>query len=348
MGSPSFTISLQDFYTPLQPRSMTFFHQNVETRRTMTDTGRFHSHKRSDSTATLRVIEEAQSSVVATNLSLFVAFDKKGGWIRIADSAAGELELCDTQGGSPSSPLSSSASLPHTRDSLMVSPMRGKGRQTSEAYNASWRWVSPVHCELPIPGQFTDIRQKVYLFTRGRTTHVVPCPLPADSSFQPPLHILTWRSTPQHIAVRVCEPSTPYGAHPVQPFLQVIGFGENGVEVQETTLSFLSAGKGKGKAMAVEAVRAEGEFGGETGFLCMGGHWDQTHRLFNSGLSRNLSTRSSLSMASFDTMASDELRIKLKGEEGVYGWVRKGAADWRVFWVGGTPTYSTNSFNPGD
>lgn len=286
--------------------------------------------------------------MVVTNLSIFVVFDKRGGWIRISDSAVGELELGDAHVVSPNSPPLSTISLPHAKDSLLVSPMRTKGRHSSEAYNSSWKWVAPVRCELPVPGEQTDLRQKVYLFTRGRTTHIVPFPLPADSSLQVPLHVLTWRSTPRQVAVRVCEPSSPYGAHPVPPFLQVIGFGEQGLEVQETALSFLSVGKGKGKATLIKVVRADGDFDGETGFLCMGGHWDQTHRLFNSGLSRNLSTRSGLSMTSFDSLASDELRIKLKSEEGVYGWVRKGVADWRVFWVGGTPTHNANSVNLGD
>jgi hypothetical protein len=39
---------------------------------------------------------------------------------------------------------------------------------------------------------------------------------------------------------------------------------------------------------------------------------------------------------SFGSVDSEEMGEKMRREEGVYGWCRKGMADWRVFWVGGS------------
>ena len=41
------------------------------------------------------------------------------------------------------------------------------------------------------------------------------------------------------------------------------------------------------------------------------------------------------SSQSFDSMESQEVAAKLRREQGIYGWCRKGVADWRVFWLGG-------------
>jgi hypothetical protein len=121
-----------------------------------------------------------------------------------------------------------------------------------------------------------------------------------------------------------------------QPFLQLIAFGEDGVEVQEISMSFLYD-NGKGKARAEDSVvRSQMDLGGDTGFLCCGGRWDRWDRLFGPGaLSRSQSDASCVSGISTETLASEDTNATKRLEEGVYGWCRKGAQDWRVFWLGG-------------
>ena len=248
-----------------------------------------------------------------THLSLFVVFDKKAGWIRLADSAAGELELYDI------------CQLQHHGDSFKPS----RSRISMEGSHMSAKWIPPIHCELPRPDD-PHVTTPVYLLTCGKQTHIVPSPLRC-SSIQPPLCVLAWKWTPISIAARTCEPTTN-SEHPF-PFLQVIAFsGGSGVEVLEISLSFLA----KGKQKAVEPIRAEEDLGGDVGLLCLGGHWDASdHRFLLSpqNVARSTSTSSGMSM---DSVESAVLKDKLKKEEGVYGWYRKGVEDWRVFWLGGS------------
>ncbi|KAF5387603.1 hypothetical protein D9615_000730 [Tricholomella constricta] len=326
---------VKDFYTPLQPRSITFFQQSVQDAgRSPSDVGTSRhyqsQHRRSDSANTLRSVSDgfraSTSSTTlnyGTHLSLFVVFDKKAGWIRLADSAVGEMELHDV-GGAHSHRASD---MPSTGSLL-------KSRMSLEAHHLS-RWIAPVRCTLPVPNK-PGVTRDVHLITRGKHTHIVPCPLPVCPSSYPPLFATTWRSTPTSVSARVCQPSPDCGYS--LPFLQIIALGENGVEVQEVSLSFL--GKGKGKAQHIqEPLRAEEDLGGDSGFLCVGGHWDQSHHLFHrQQLSRSYSTTSAISATSFTSMESEDLLDKMKKEEGVYAWCRKGLEDWRVFWIGGSLT----------
>ncbi|KAG6872237.1 hypothetical protein C0993_002277 [Termitomyces sp. T159_Od127] len=176
--------------------------------------------------------------------------------------------------------------------------------------------------------------REIILVTRGTNTHIAPSPLPIGVSSYSPLEVVTWRSPPTSIAARVSTQSDSY-----PPFLQLIGLGsENGIEVQEIPLSFL--GNGKTNAMYVEENRkAEEDLGGDSGFLCLGGHWDQSHHLFHlQRFGRSLTASSALSANSFNSMETEELLEKMKKEQGVYVWCRKGLEDWRVFWVGGPLT----------
>lgn len=143
----------------------------------------------------------------------------------------------------------------------------------------------------------------------------------------------------------------------IPPYLQLVSMCEDGIEVQEIPLSFLSLGKGKGKATApsVESIWTEEDVGGSTGFLCHGGHWDayseyseygmegfggttpgfgprfQAH--LAGGVSRSLSTASDMS---FNSLQTEDIALRLKQEQGIYGWCRRGVSDYRVFWVGGS------------
>ncbi|KAG5648735.1 hypothetical protein DXG03_000082 [Asterophora parasitica] len=281
---------VKDFYTPLQPRSISFFQQSVqEVGRSPWDVGtprQLHTpHRRSNSSSTLRASSDSflastSSSFTTlnygTHLSLFVVFEKKAGWIRLADSAVGEMELYIV-GGSNTHRAS---------DTSSTSSLRNK------------------------PGVARD----VHLITRGKLTHILPSPLPVGVSSYPPLFVASWRS--------------------------MIALSEHGVEVQEVPLSFLSKGKGKGKSRHSEdPLWAEEDFGGDVGFLCSGGHWDQSHHLFHrQRLSRSYSTTSTISANSFTSMESGDVLDKMKKEEGVYAWRREGLEDWRVFWIGGPLT----------
>jgi len=114
--------------------------------------------------------------------------------------------------------------------------------------------------------------------------------------------------------------------------LQIIAFGEDGVEVQEIPLHSLSERKGKGRA--VPPVHAVADFlGGEAAPLCNGGHW---HLQQGVDLARFNSVTSYATATSFDTYETDDIAARFRAEQGIYGWVRKGISDWRVFWLGGT------------
>ncbi|KAK0207002.1 hypothetical protein DFS33DRAFT_1255800 [Desarmillaria ectypa] len=321
---------VKDFYTPLTPRSITFFQQVVhEAARSPSDTGsssRFHhGHRRSDSSSTARgdraITPPNALLSYGTHLSIFVIFDKKAGWIRLADSAVGEVELYDDSAGSyHSRELNSSVNSRRSRYSLDVSSALGK-------------WIPPVQCEIPLPSSSKyPLTKKVHLLTRGKQTHILPCPVPTGTSTScPPLRVIIWKSPPTSVTPRICSNND---GDPPSRFLQLIALGEHGVEVQEMSVSFL--GKGKGKARADDVVYGEDDVGGDTGFLCVGGHWDQPLYPPYHPISRSASNASDISTESVNSMESGELLIKMKMEQGLYGWCRKGLEDWRVFWLGGS------------
>jgi hypothetical protein len=116
-----------------------------------------------------------------------------------------------------------------------------------------------------------------------------------------------------------------------RPLLQLVAFGENGLEIQEMPVSFMSI-KGKGRAFPDENVRAEEDLGGEAGFLSLGGNWDRLEQILGS---QHGPLPSAASVFSVDTMDSTDILERMRKEEGIYGWCRKGLEDWRVFWVGG-------------
>lgn len=279
----------------------------------------FTSHRRTDSAVTLRGIDSSRASTpcpildYGTHLSLFVIFDKKASWIRLVDSAVGEMEFFD-------------------RANEHSSPSSRKSRMTFDVAHPSPKWILPVQCTLPVPHR-PAMTKEIILITRGTNTHIAPSPLPIGVSSYSPLEVVTWRSPPTSISARVSMHGDS-SSH----FLQIIGLGgENGIEVHEVSLSFL--GNGKSNAMHEETRKAEEDLGGDSGLLCVGGHWDQSHHLFHrQRLSRSFTATSALSANSFTSMESEDLLEKMKREQGVYAWCRKGLEDWRVFWIGGPLT----------
>jgi hypothetical protein len=266
-----------------------------------------------------RSIKPIRSTVkYNTQLSLFVIFDKKAGAIRIADSVVGEVELANDG--------ALNADFSYTRELSSPSPVR-RSRVLDVQTLSKGRWVLPTRMDLPAVtfGHQQSLPRSVYFLTRGKQTHVLPSPLPAAIGNTPPLLCLTWESQPSSVTPRVCHP--PEDGAP--PFLQLVALGENGVEVQEVSLSFLNRGKGKGRIE--EPVRASLDI--SAGFLCTGGHW---HRSDHSQLKRSDTVASDVSGTSFGSLDADELASRLQTEQGIYGWCQKDLRDWRVFWVGGT------------
>ncbi|KAF9450172.1 hypothetical protein P691DRAFT_726586 [Macrolepiota fuliginosa MF-IS2] len=345
---------VKEFYTPMQPRNISFFQQTVqEVTRSVSDitgSGSGGRHKRADSTNTIRYDGFSRSppatampSIInyGPQLSLFVIFDKKAGWIRIADSAVGEMELPDDSYVSALNQNQGGGFL-SARDTLSATVAAGSHRvraRLSFEHAAPPKWILPARCELPIPAPTNSLEttRKVIFLTRGRKTHILPSPLPTNYATYPSLAIITWRSPPRHVTPRVCEPDNSNEPGDLPPFLQLVAFGEEGLEVQEMSLNFISRGKGKGKATYEEVVRAEDDVIGDCGYLAMGGHWDQVSRLMDpAGLERSNSSSSEMSSASYDSVGTSVIMSRLKREEGIYGWWKKGSGDFRVFWVGGS------------
>lgn len=329
-----FLISFQEFYTPITARSVTFVHQAVG-----------DPVSRSPSDASPRVLKRNTHHAKGLSighalpqyphqLSLFVVFEKKAGLIRIADSAVGEVELFDENKESSTFPLLSAAASSGSLNRRSRASWDGKGGFLRE-HKATW--VPPIKIVLPGPLNRPHFSQSMYLLTRGKYSHILPYPLPANLSAFPPHRTLTWSFPPSAVSVRVC---TPPSSESVPAFIQIIGFGEDGLEVHEipfTSISERKGSKGKSKASSSsntsdELIMAMTDAGGETGFLSTGGHW---HRAHCSDLSRGDSAMSCDSSATVENVPTDSSR-QMRAEEGAYGWVRRGVEDWRVFWVGGT------------
>ncbi|KAF9481871.1 hypothetical protein BDN70DRAFT_875843 [Pholiota conissans] len=329
---------VKEFYTPLQPRQLSFIQQLVTDLKSPLETsspGRFHhSHKRSDSGSTLKGVMNTTSSTIplsyGTHLSLFVVFDKKAGLIRLADSAVSEVELGEDGGPQPSGNIFPRDTFSST---ISASSLRQRARVSFDIRESLAKWLQPIRCELPITSQ-PGVTHPVHILTRGKRTHIVPCPLPPRSPHTPPLHAVFWKSHPKHVSARVifsnCDPLDE------PPMLQLVAFGESGVEVQEVGISFMN-NNGKGRAFPDEQLRGEEDVG-EAGFLCVGGNWDRLEQIYGGE-----PMSSGASAFSADSMDSTDIRSRMKKEEGIYGWCRKGLQDWRVFWVGGNPSANAPS-----
>ncbi|KAF8806229.1 hypothetical protein BYT27DRAFT_7102540 [Phlegmacium glaucopus] len=316
---------VKEFYTPLQARSVAFIQQALPdpAPRNLSEgaSRRSYSHRPSDSVGALRIVVNNSTSYstlsYGAHLSLFIAFDKKAVLIRLGDSAVGEVELADDDGAPQMSHISSRIS------TISTATLRTRARLSFDIRESIARWLVPVRCELPVPGQI-GITQPVYILTRGKRTHIVLCPFPTRSPPTPPLHALFWKCNPKYISPRVIHTKDDSIDEP--PLLQLVAFNDNGIEVQETTLTFLR-NKGKGRALPDDLIRAEEDLGGEAGFLAVGGNWDQLDNLYGSSTPG--------SGQSVESMDSVDLIARMRRDEGVYGWCRKGFNDWRVFWVGG-------------
>ncbi|KAI9467238.1 hypothetical protein BJY52DRAFT_56697 [Lactarius psammicola] len=347
---------VKEFYTPLLPRSIAFVYQSIQDNlsRSTSEASGFvrpaSQHLRASRGSMRQRPTSLLSTVLNPQLSLFIVFEKKVGLIRIINSAVGEVTLFEDANAHSSrdslSPSQSGLSARRSRTSL-------DGFGLAKDHRGSW--TLPAKLDLPAGGSTNTTPdmvdpwdapsaaaledappQSVYLLTRGKQTFVLPCPLPANLQVTAPLLTFSWRSHPTFVAPRVIEVEyggdgggpSPWAATvvPVVPrrMLQLTAFGEDGLEVQETPLSFSV----KEKARLEDPVVSEVVIG-ETGFLCGGGHW---HRPYDSPLGRSDSVRSGVS---FDSIATEEVISRLESDKGIYGWQRRGLEDWRIFWIGG-------------
>ncbi|KAG9317715.1 hypothetical protein JVU11DRAFT_1929 [Chiua virens] len=349
---------VKEFYTPVQPRTLVFVHQLVQDLTRVSSeassskqTGYGHSRGAStDSHYSHNNRVPISQLTYSAQMAIFVTFEKKAGVIRIADAAVSEVDLYDA--------ASSAGSFPSARDSLSVTSSLGSRRSRASIdfmafKEAKGTWILPSFVDLPVaqlPGGDVSSEKSVYVLTRGKNTHIVPAPLPAVIQSVPPILALVWSSSPSSVVARVCvlKPSSPASARThapkrpqgpfTSPFLQLIAFSEDGIEVQEIPVAAIysptagtgrdkdKSGKGKEKVALADPRRGQ-SFVGETGFLVAGGHW---HRLpaeiaagaaaLPVGLER---TDSVASGSSFGSAHTDEVVARLRAEAGVYGWLRK-------------------------
>lgn len=318
----------QEFYTPITARSLTFIQQAVQDgmSRSPSDVGprsRAHHPQLLRHSKGMSVGNQNGFGSYPAQLSLFVVFEKKAGIIRINDAAVGEVELYDDGFGS----------IPH-----MLSPLAGPSG-LSRRSRSSWdgkgfvkdtkpAWVAPFKVDLCEPNPRAALAQSMYILTRGKQSHVLPNPLPANLSLAPPFRILQWSFAPSQVCARVCRPDD--GA---APFIDFVAFGEDGIEAQELNLSCLS--QRKGKSREVEPARTLTDVGGAgTGMLVPGGLWHKSpHSDLSPGGYGDADSDSDLSY--------EEILDHWHAQRGIYAWVRKGSEDWRVIWLGGTGSSSS-------
>lgn len=290
----------QEFYAPVQPRGLSFVRQHVQ------ETAVLRSISNSSQRSSIVPEDERRfnlrnsldvprdhgrpvSPVIdyGAQPSLFVVFEKKAGLIRLNDSFVGEVELSDETLTSP----------------IGTSPRRSFVREHKAL------WLPPIFADIPtLTGSMPT-----YLLTRGKQTHIVKAPLSIPLSATPPLAVVNWRNLPSQISHRVCSP------YREPPYLQLVGFGQSGIEVQEIPLTYIYGGKGKAKR--TEPICAQIDIGGDVGFLCRGGQWNKT-------LSSLFRSDSFMSYNSSGTIRRE------MDEKGFYGWLRRDLEDWRVFWIG--------------
>jgi len=247
----------------------------------------------------------------------------------MSDASVADVELGDD--GPPPS-LSTGASLMPTPS--VSSTISRRNRSSWDGFGfikEKPTWTLPTQVELSsMPST------SVYLLTRSKKTHIIPSPLPADLANTSSFRILTWASAPRHVEARVCRPYA-HAQETRPPFLQLIAFGEDGIEVQEVNLGQLTVRRGKGKGADTTPIHAISDIlSGETAPLCLGGYWHRPVYPDQSDLYRTDSMMSYMSASSCDSTDTEELVAKFMSERGIYGWVRKGHSDWRIFWVGGT------------
>jgi hypothetical protein len=117
----------------------------------------------------------------------------------------------------------------------------------------------------------------------------------------------------------------------------MMGVGEDGVEILELGLGFMSLGRsnGKGKQRQEYVNRVVESVGANSGFLCEGGDWEQDP----------LRSKAQVSPTSSVAPNFPDASIEERKGQGVYCWSMKDHSDWRVFWLGGSLSPTIHSAN---
>ncbi|KAI6127459.1 hypothetical protein EDD16DRAFT_287411 [Pisolithus croceorrhizus] len=334
---------VKEFYTPIQARNLTFVQQSVQdVSRSQSDAsclrvgGSGNGHARVPSSEGPFSSHNNRQSMVtpatftySAQMAIFVIFDKKASIIRIADAAVTEVEMFDGNCNSPTGgkdqlSIGSSVGTRRSRASIDFMALReGKGT-----------WALPILIGIPPAQAPSGAPHSIYILSRGKQTHVVSAPLPKSVQATPPLYSITWNSNPTSITCRLCLPSPRRSVRSSRTpsFLQLLGLGEQGIEVHEISLAALSHRKGKDKEGTPTEATHVRSFIGETGFLATGGHWHQLESVVAPQLER---TDSATSASSYGSVESEEVRLQMRAAAGLYCSLRKDVEDWRVFWVGG-------------
>ncbi|GJE84873.1 hypothetical protein PsYK624_009490 [Phanerochaete sordida] len=298
---------VKEFYTPITARSISFVQQAVHDPMSRSPSDVTPRTRHASGTGPTRHLKGMSVGGVTpfypSQLSLFATFEKKAGLIRIADAAVSEVEFTSSLG----------------RRSRASWDGKGFVKDTKAA------WIPPCKVDFLEPQLGRSLARSMYILTRGKQSHIMPHPLPANMLQVPPYRVLYWTSPPNNVIARISRPED--GS---QPVIHFVAFGDEGIEVQELSLSRLSQRDGKGRED--EPLRTHADFGGgEAGFLAAGGHW---HKPFGSSFSHT-PRRNDPDADSDSELSPEELADAMYAEQGVYGWVRKGSEDWRVIWLGG-------------
>ncbi|KAI0698561.1 hypothetical protein BC835DRAFT_1268782 [Cytidiella melzeri] len=316
---------IKDFYMPLSARNVIFVQQSVQdVTRSPSDVGPRTRGSPSHSRHMKGVSVGGSTPFYPTQLSMFVIFEKKAGLIRIADSAVGEVELYDDPLGNLQPLLTATAS--SSSGSLSRRSRSSWDGSKGFVRDSKAPWIAPTKINIPSSTNRSSFSQNMYILTRGKTSHILPYPLPANIPTTPPYRTMHWTAPPTHVRTRTCRPQddTP-------PFLQIIAFGEYGIEVQEMDLSSITQKKGKERAEELRCAQTD-VGGADTGFLISGGHWDA--QIFPEYSPSTICE----TFDSVSELSTEELADVLQAHEGIYGWVRKGHGDWRIIWLGGGHT----------
>ncbi|CAE6468462.1 unnamed protein product [Rhizoctonia solani] len=216
----------------------------------------------------------------------------------------------------------------------------------------------PVSMSSPVPPTPSNLfagseyPKQVALLTRGRRTDLIELPLRAPIGARPPLCTVMWLAPPTKLSPRICVPGP--GLEDQSPYLQIVAFLSEGIDVAEIPLSRIkldrAKSKGKGRAMssgADEIKLVKVDVGGPAGYLTGGGRWHRfgcgdgpggKSRPGERGRHELRRADSVWSVSSWDSTAQEHKREKeaqRRSEEGYYGWVCRGHGDYYVVWIGG-------------
>jgi hypothetical protein len=234
---------IQEFYTPLHPRGITFVYQSVQDNlsRSISDTTSIlrpvsqHPHGRGSRHSMRQRPSSLATTVLNPLLSLFVVFEKKVGLIRIVNSAVGEVAFFEEPAANPS--RDSLAPSPSFSTSSSLSPgglasLSGRRSRTSvDGFGLAkdsnrGAWTVPAKLDFPAsvsspstssvasPATTTTLvdawdgetqPQSIYLVTRGKQSFALRCPLPANMHATVPLLTFHWRAPPAYVVPRVIE-----------------------------------------------------------------------------------------------------------------------------------------------